>query len=141
MAKKAKAADGVVSGALTFAPSTFGQKKEIKPLSAERREAMVELHASLCDEDDEGNPILPSKTAFVVAANKAGFTTREIAELLEMKPAVVYSMIWRVTKGYKGPKKAKAVEEPAIEDEGEDELENDEDLEDELSDDDLGDEL
>lgn len=116
-------------GALKFAPSTFGQKKA-EVVTEERKQAVRDLHASMCDEAEDGSPIYPGKTAFVVAAHKAGFTTREIAETLDMKVGVVYSMIWRKTSGYKPKSKSKANAEGA-EGNGEDTEVDDDDLTDE----------
>ena len=136
-----KPAAKVEASALKFAPSTFGQKKAL-PATQERIAALREFHTSLVTTDAQGTPVYPSKTAFVVAAHKAGYTTREIAETLGMKPAVVYSMIWRVTSGYKPPRKgangskeaaAGEVEAPP---EGDDELTDEEVAE--LEEEDLG---
>lgn len=128
-------------GSLQFAPSTFGQRREQAPITEDRLQALRELHASMVKGD-----VYPSKTAFVVAAHKAGYTTREIAEVLSMKPAVVYSMIWRVTHNYKPSRKAKDAKQNAAAPEADeagdlgDEDISDEDLDaadDELADDDI----
>lgn len=100
--KPAKAA-----GPLQFAPSTFGLKREKAPVTQERLEALRQLHAGMITKGADGSDVFPSKTAFVVAAHKAGYSTNEIAELLGQKPAVIYSMIWRVTAGYKPRRKPK----------------------------------
>jgi hypothetical protein len=105
---KAQPAAATSSAPLKFAVSTFGAKKA-EPSTPERLQAVRELHGTMCDKAEDGSDILPSKTDFVVAASKAGFTTREIADALGMKPAVVYSMIWRKTSGYK-PKRKPAAE-------------------------------
>ncbi len=123
--KPAKAA-----GPLQFAPSTFGQKREKAPVTQERLEALRGLHAGMITKGADGSDVFPSKTAFVVAAHKAGYSTNEIAELLGQKPAVIYSMIWRVTAGYKPKRKPKdGAQAAAAEHEGGDL--GDEDIEDE----------
>lgn len=125
---------------LQFAPSTFGQKKRREPIKPERLEELRALHASMVEQDENGEPVYPSKTAFVVKANEEGYTTREIGELLGQKPAVIYSMIWRVTSGYKPKsKKTKSVAETqglTAEDEQELEDLDDEEL-DELDEEDI----
>ena len=86
-----------VANELKFAPSTFGQKKS-KPTTPETLQALTELHKEM----SAGG--LVSKTAYCVEAHKRGYTTREIADVLGMKPAIVYSLIWRITsKVPKGP--------------------------------------
>lgn len=127
---------------LQFAPSTFGQKKAL-PTTPERMVDLRKLHLDMCDTGEDGQPIFPSKTAFVVAASNADYTTREIADTLGMKSSVVYSLIWRSKSGYKPKRKsaaAKAAAEAAagVEDGGDDEPSNDELNDDELELDDPG---
>ncbi len=99
-------------GKLQFAEHTFGGKKAA-PVTPERLAELRQFHAELIDDAEDGSKIYPTKTAFVVAASKAGYSTREIAAVLEMKPAVVYSMIWRVKSGYKAPRKPTVADDAA----------------------------
>ena len=73
---------------LKFAKSNFGKKAE--PTSAETLKELQDLHVKM----SEGG--LVSKTAFIKACFDEGYKTREIADVLGMKSAVVYSMYWRV---------------------------------------------
>lgn len=79
---------------LAFAPSTFGQKKEVVPTTPERKAQLIKLHKDMA----AAKKSLLGKTEFIVGAVEDGFTTTEIADTLSMKKSTVYGIWWNKTK-------------------------------------------